>query len=164
MWMSLGVTIAVVALAAGAMRFRSWYRRYRVLQTLGDAQLLRIERGVSMRILMGRAKALPGMNPNRANRTRGDLALTADRCLITSGRGTLADLRPGKGRRFAAVKCPGPGRLVIEGDVPGSDGIAGHYRIDMRIDDAQGWARALSAYVREDGSTVIYGEAPQPAS
>ena len=104
-----------------------------------------------MRVLVQGTRALPGMKASSANRTIGDLVLLADRFVLTTGRGVLADLRTDRGRRFTSVRCTGPGRLVIEGDVPGPNpDKKGLYRVEMILDDAGDWAEVLKPWVRED--------------
>jgi len=151
--MTQSVLIALVAMmVAGALlRLNSWSRRWRYLRTVDPSQILRQNRGVSMRVLVQGTRVLAGMSTRKANRTVGDLVLSRDRFLITSGRGLIADLRDG-GRRFRSVRCTGPGRLVIEGDVPGPDPERpGLYRVELMLQDASEWATALAPWVREGG-------------
>jgi hypothetical protein len=150
------VSIEAVAIVFGgllvigaAMRAASWWQRARVLRSIPADQVVRQARGQSLRVLVHGPTALPGMNPRRANRTTGDLVLTHDRLVITSGRGTLVDLRADRGRRLTSVRCPGPGKLVVEGDSPGPRQTTGLFRIETMIDDAPAWAEALQPYVRQ---------------
>ena len=116
-----------------------------------------------MRVLVHGPNVLPGMNPSRANRTRGDLVLTDDRFLLVSGRGTLADLRPGVGRRFTSVRTTGPGRLIIEGDRPGTQGVSAQFRIEIHSDDAPAWVEALQDFVDAPADGAPVGSFRPPA-
>ncbi|MBW1881469.1 MAG: hypothetical protein JRJ84_24190, partial [Deltaproteobacteria bacterium] len=85
---------------------------------------------------------------------------TDDRFLLTSNRGLLADLGPDRGRRFTSVRCTGPGRLVIEGDVPRGDDARGLYRFELVLGDAPAWAEALAPFVREDEEGQRFARRP----
>jgi hypothetical protein len=61
----------------------------------------------------------------------------------------LTELSPTFGRKFTSVRCTGPQRLVIEGDLPRPNGQLGHFRYELVITDAEGWAEALQPFVRE---------------
>lgn len=150
---AIAIVVGVLVLTGTAMRVASWWNRHRVLRTLPADAVVRQARGQSLRVLVHGPTTLPGMNPRRANRTRGDLVMTADRLVVTSGRGTLVDIRPDRGRRLTSARCPGPGKLVLEGDAPGPRGLTGLFRIETLIDDAPAWAEALQPFVREgDGA------------
>jgi hypothetical protein len=150
MWKPVVLILVALTALAALRRSWGWLLRRRALAGLDPEGVLRLERGVPIRALLYGTPPMLGMNPKRANRLKGDLALTEDRFLLTSSRGLLADLGPEHGRRFTSVRCTGPGRLVIEGDVPRSDGAKGLYRFELVVDDAPGWAEALSPFVRED--------------
>ena len=134
-WEALLVVVAAVVGSGAVMKGWTWWLRQRAIRTIPADAIVRQVRGVSLRIL--------------ANRTTGDLVLTADRFLLSSGRGTLADLRPERGRRFTSVRSTGPGRLVIEGDRPGPQGQAGGFRIELMLADASQWVEALQPFVTE---------------
>ncbi len=153
---AVAIVVGVLLVVGAAMRGWSWWARARVLRTIDAQAIVRQARGQSLRVLVHGPTALPGMNPRRANRTTGDLVLTADRLLVTSGRGTLVDLRPGRGRKLSSVRCPGPGKLVIEGDSPGPRDTMGLFRIETMLDDAPGWAEALQPFVREGSDGARY--------
>lgn len=141
------IVIVAVVVLGGVLQLRSVIVRRRALARLGDAPITRSARGVSMRVLL-QGRAFAGMNPRRANRTRGDLVLTADRCLLSTNRGVIADIGPERGRLFTSARCTGPGRLVIEGDVPRPDGPPTLYRVDITHPDALAWVDALAPFVR----------------
>lgn len=143
------VLVALFGVGVG-LKLLSWWRRQVALSGIEPDQVVKERRGVSMRVLVQGTRALPGMTTNKANRTTGDLVLLADRFVLATGRGAIADLREGRGRRFTSVRCTGPGRLVIEGDVPNPSGNPGLYRVEVMLEDATQWAEALQPWVRED--------------
>jgi len=160
-WEALAIVVGALVAGGAVMRGMSWFTRYRATRAIPTDQLVRDARGVSLRVLVHGPAALPGMNPRRANRTGGDLLLTADRFLLASGRGTLLDLRPERGRRLTSVRCPAPGKLVIEGDRPGARGQPGLFRIEVMLPDAVAWAEALQAFVvAGDGEAMTYAVKP----
>jgi len=141
------VVVFVVLVAAGAaLKGYGWWLRTRVLRALPADGQLRSVRGVTLRVLVRGTRVLPGMSTRRANRTTGDLALTASRFVVTSNRGVLLDLGPGHGRRLTSIRCTGPGKLVIEGDVPRPGATAAPFRIEAFLPDAVAWAEALQGY------------------
>ena len=161
----VAIALAALILIGGALRATSWYRRHLQVRDIDPQSILRERRGVSMKVMVQGTRTLPGMSTSRANRTTGDLILMQDRFLLTSGRGPLADLRPGR-RKFKSVRCTGPGRLVIEGDVPNSgDRPDGLYRVELVVEDANEWAKALEPWVREGGEFVSFapGGPPSPS-
>jgi hypothetical protein len=144
-WSALIVVLVALVAAGAVLRGWSFYRRRRALATLGDAEVLRACHGVSMKVLHN--GAFPGLSKTKALRTRGDLALTHDRFLLTSGRGTLVDLRPGRGIPLSAARCPGPRRLILEGEIGAPTGGPSRYRVELLVDDADAWARELQPFV-----------------
>jgi len=148
-WQALAIVVGALVLGGAVLRGLSWFTRYRAVRTVAAGDIRRAARGVSLRMLVHGRTALPGMNPRRANRTAGDLVLTDDRLLVASGRGTLVDLRRDRGRKLTSARCPGPGKLVIEGDSPGPRGQVGLFRIEVMLPDAPAWAEALQPWVRE---------------
>jgi len=156
--MMQALVIVVVSLTAvgTALQLHGWWQRRRPLREIPSSEILHMARGVSVRVMVQGPTGLPGMKERRGNRTRGDLVLTKDRFLITSRRGTLADIRLANSRLLAAVRCPGPGRLVIEGDVPRDSGRVGLYRFEIVVADADHWVRRLEGFVRADGQIASF--------
>lgn len=147
MLQSILVVVAVLVVGGATLRGLSWARRERVIRAIGPGSVLRIARGVSLRVLVDVPDALPGgMNPARANRTRGDLVLTGDRFVLVSARGILVDARASGPARLSAVRAPGPDRLVLEGETPVLTGAPGRYRVEMIVQDARAWADALHTF------------------
>jgi len=153
--------VAVTALLALRRAWGLWLRR-RSLARLQGVPIVREAHGVTIRALLYGTPPMLGLNPKRTNHLVGDLTLTADRFVLASNRGLLADLGAGFGRRFTSVRCTGPGRLVIEGDVPYPNRERGLYRFELVVDDAAGWAEALSAFVREDASAPPFARGFPP--
>lgn len=149
--MTQALVVVFVALVVGGAVLKgvSWARRRAALSGIDPGGILREHRGVSMRVLVQGTRLLPGMSRKNANRTTGDLVLLADRFVLTSGKGVIADLRADRAQRFSSVRCTGPGRLVIEGKVPTPNGPDGLYRVEMVLEDAKGWAEALRPWVSE---------------
>ncbi len=154
------IIVAVGFLAVGAaMRGWSWWMRERVVRALSDRPLVRSARGVSLRVLSRGARVLPGMTSNRAHRTRGDLLLLDGRFVVASSRGKLLDVSEagtGPGLPVRSIRCPGPGKLVIEGSVPRAEGDPGLFRIETLVPDAVEWARALQPFVTRAGEGPAY--------
>lgn len=146
-WQAVVVVVVAVVGAGAALRGWGWWIRTRLLRRIPADRVTRLRRGVSLRILVQGADALPGMNPRKANRTTGDLALSEDRFLLVSARGLVADMAPAAGRRFTSVRCPGPGKLVMEGRVSRPSGPAGQFRVEVILPDAVEWADALQPFV-----------------
>jgi len=149
MLQSLAVVLAVIIGAGALLKGLSWARRERIVRAVDADSIVRSARGVSLKVLTQGETTLPGMSSSRANRTSGDLILTADRFLIGSARGVLVDIRPGR-RRLASARTTGPGRLVIEGDSPSRSGAPGGFRIELVMEDARAWVEALTPFVTED--------------
>ena len=150
---AVALVVVAVALLGGLRRGWGLWLRRRGLARLAGAPLRRHARGVPVRVMLQGTPLLLGMRPNRRHRLRADLALTTDRFLIATDRGILADLGPSHGRPFASVRCTGPGRLVIEGDLPRADGRKGLFRFEIVVDDAPGWARDLGPFTQPNPSS-----------
>jgi hypothetical protein len=153
------VLVAVTALLALRRGWGLWLRRRSLAQIRG-VPIVREAHGVTIRALLYGTPPMLGLNPKRTNHLVGDLVLTGDRFVLASNRGLLADLGPGRGRRFTSARSTGPGRLVIEGDVPYPDGDKGLYRFELVVDDAADWADALAPFVREDAEGRRFARRP----
>lgn len=141
--------ILLLVLAGTFARGVEWWRRRRGRTRIAPADLVRETRDAGVRIHLFKTRAFHGMRPGKAHAAKADLLLAADRFVLSSNRGVLADVGRGKGRPFRSVRCTGPGRLVIEGDTPRADGTAGLYRFDIAIEEAGSWAAALQPFVAE---------------
>jgi len=156
--MTQAFVIVVVALTAvgTVLQLHGWWQRQRSLRSIPSGEILHMARGVSVRVMVQGPTGMPGIKQRRGNRTRGDLVLTEDRFLITSRRGTLADIRVGTSRLLSSVRCPGPDRLIIEGDVPRAVGRVGLYRFEIVVTDADAWVMRLADFVRDGGQVVSF--------
>lgn len=150
MWAGLAVVLGASIVAGAVLRGLSWGRRQRMIRSIAPEAIVREARGASLRVLVEGATPLAGMSTTKANRTVGDLVVTKDRVLVVCSRGTLVDIRPGRGRPLTSVRAPGPGRLVLEGRVPAADGTTGSFRIELVVDDARRWLEVLAPFVHED--------------
>ena len=127
---------------------------------VGDQPLHRLSRDIGIRIRLRDTRAIHGMDPRKTHLTRGDLAMTEGRLILGSEKGLLLDIREGHGRPITSARCTGPGRLVLEGDIPDSRGDRGLYRFELVIDQASEWAKDLRRFVRaDDNATRIQGSA-----
>lgn len=160
MWNSL-LIVAVLVLAVFAAR-RTWASvlRARAGRLVPPEVRLRAEGNIPIRVLLYRTRSFRGMDPKRVNRTLGDLLLSSDRFVIASNRGVLVDVGPDRGRRFTSARCTGPGRLIIEGEIPNPGQEMGLYRFELSVADAAAWATALEPFVAEPGKGPRYAVRP----
>jgi hypothetical protein len=147
MWKSLiALSLTLFGFGLAVHAWARWNRR-RAVRSVDPATIVRMARDVHIRAAIDRIPAFSGLDPERVNRTRGDLVLARDRFLVATDRGILADVGPDRGRPFTSARCTGPTRLVIEGEVARGDGTSGTYRFEFVVDDAEGWAEALVPFV-----------------
>lgn len=152
---ALGILFVLAVLAVlNLVRWMRTSQRRAAIAALGDAT--RHATDVGIRVVLQRTRAVQGLAPGKAHRLLGDLGVTADRLLLVTDRGALLDLGTGRGLPMAAVRCPGPGRLLLEGEVPSASGPPGLYRFELSLDDAATWAEALRPFVREGGDVTIH--------
>lgn len=141
------VALALVLFAGyAAVKVAGRLRRLAGVRRLPEAAVLRAARGADLTVTLFRTRPFLGMRPGRPHPAHGDLLLTADRLLLATDRGVLADLRVAGPSRLASARCTGPGRLVLEGQVPHPSGPAGLYRIELVVDDAPAWVEALGPF------------------
>ncbi|MBX2803099.1 MAG: hypothetical protein KTR31_35795 [Myxococcales bacterium] len=145
------IVLSALVVAGAGLKGWGWWVRSRALGKLTDVQ--RQQRGVTLRVMVRGTEVLPGMRSGRTHRSTGDVALTSRRFLLVSNRGVLVDVDQERGRTLTSARCPGPGKLVLEGRVPRPDGRHGAYRIEAIVNDAPGWASSLQPFVdpAEDG-------------
>lgn len=137
----LGMLFVLGAAVRGA---GVWARRRR-LAAIPEPE--RAAWDVRVRATVESSTVLPGMKAGKNNVTNADLVVGGGRLLLSSQRGLLVDVGPGHGRPLGAARCTGPGRLVLEGDVPRITGDVAAWRMELAIDDAEGWAEALRPFV-----------------
>jgi hypothetical protein len=140
-------------------RFVQWRIRSAALASVSRDAIQREAYGVHARAFVSGASGFRGISSRYLNRVKIDVVLTADRFLMVSSRGALLDVGLTKGKKFQSVRSTGPQRLVIEGDVPGVS-VAGSYRFELVIEDAQGWARALEPLVEPNADELQFGQIP----
>lgn len=142
---SLQLSMAIVALGVVLIGVLArWWRgraRDRAARLAGGVTPARLARDVSTRLSV--EKSVTG-GPSARGMLVGPahLVLGADRFVVAThhGRVLLIDAaHPGEAR------CPGPRRLVIEGTHPSG---ATRVRVEAVVDDAEGWAAAISALSR----------------
>lgn len=156
-WMPVAILIGLGTLLGAAVRLTSWNRRRKAARSVDGEPIVASARSVTGRVLVQRAGVFRGMTAQRANRTRCDLWLTRERFLLASGRGILLDLRASGGRRLSSVRCTGPGKLVLEGERPASQGPAATFRIELFVHDALEWVQRLSVYVDATKTEHTFG-------
>lgn len=162
MWEALLVVVVILVVVGAGLRFAGWWIRRRGASRIPRGEVVREVRGVTMRVLVQGTRALAGMSTRNANRTRGDLVLGRDRFVLVTNRGVIADVGPEGRRPFTSVRCTGPGRLVIEGDVPQQSGRPGLFRVELPLPDAEEWAAALQPFAQREGRTPRFGRRPKP--
>lgn len=160
-WEAILIVFGGLFIFGAGVKLTRWARREYAIRQIPADEHLRIARGIDIRVLLNGAPPFAGMHPTKLNRTRGDLVLTADQFLLCSGKGILAKLQTNRGRKFTSVRCTGPARLVIEGDVPKASGSLGLYRFELVLPEAQQWADALAPWTR-GGDT--FGSVPRAAA
>jgi len=144
-------------------RLVRWRVRVAALSKIPRESVQREAVGVHARAFVSGASAFKGISSRYLNRVKLDLVLAADRFLMVSGRGILLDVGIGHGRKFQSVRCTGPQRLVIEGDLPGVS-ATGSYRFELVIDDALEWAQALEPLVAPNTEPLRFGQLPLGSS
>ncbi len=147
----LGALFAIGTVVRG---FGVWARRRRLTAI---AEPDRAAYDIRVRATVAASSVLPGMRAGKSNLTSADLVLGGDRVILSSQRGLLVDVGAAHGRRLGSARCTGPGRLVLEGDVPRLSGDAAGWRMELALDDAEGWAEALRPF-------VAAAQAPPPVS
>lgn len=156
-WEPFAIVLGAFVLVGAGVRAYAWWLRERVVRALSDRPFDRIDRGVTLRVMARGSRFFPGMAPNRTHRTRGDLVWQAGRFVITSGRGTLLDIREGSGPTITSVRSPGPQKLVIEGTVPALEGRTGLFRIEAFLADALHWVEDLGPLVSAETAGGPFG-------
>ena len=153
MWQAVLVVFFGVMGLGGVLRLPGLIKRRRVLARIPHRDRLMQAFGLTLRILVKGSGVFPGMNPSKANRTRGDLVLAGRRLLIVCNRGILGDWHLDQARPFRSARCTAPGRLVLIGESPRTQGEPGRYRIEIDgLENALEWASKLHSWVEPDGA------------
>jgi hypothetical protein len=145
-WLAIALLAGTAILAGAAVRGAGAWRRRRGVARIPHADRERSARGVRAGVQVGAGSLFPGMSATRRNVTTLDLVLGRARLIVASERGVLLDLTAGRSRPLDSVRCTGPGRLVLEGGAPRIDGTRTGWRMEIAIDDAEGWAAALAPF------------------
>ena len=149
----LAALIVAAFLIGTAARANQWAVRRRGLSRMAGEPIRRIERGIDLRVLVSGNRRYAGLNPKKRNRTRGDLAISDTRVVLTSARGVILDATL-TSSGITSARTTGPGRLVIEGALPRtSSGPGAQYRIETVVEDAEGWTEALRPWVTSEPTT-----------
>lgn len=157
-FMDTAIALALVLFGGfGLVKVAGRVRRWRGRRRLGPAPLVRERRGVDLRITLWRTRGWLGLEPGRAHPARADLLLAADRFVVASDLGVLADVTPGGPIPLRSARCTGPSRLVLEGDVPGVTEAVGRWRMELVLDDAPAWTGALARFVTPDADGPRFG-------
>ncbi|MCO4744979.1 MAG: hypothetical protein KC912_09340 [Proteobacteria bacterium] len=160
MFKAVVVVIVAMTLLGMARQGFGWWRRERVMRSLDTDALLRSTRSVTVRVLVTGVKSWRGLDARRRTGVRADLVLTDERFLVISDRGVLLDATA-ETSPLQSARCTGPGRLVLEGSVGRADGM---FRLEMVLDDAQGWAADLREFVSAEGGQRFTSFEAKPAS
>lgn len=161
-WEPWVIVLSAFLLLGAGIRGWAWWHRERVIRALSSRPFDRIERSVTLRVMARGSRLFPGMAPNRTHRSRGDLVLQDGRFVVTSGRGTLIDVKKGVGPTLTSVRSPGPNKLVIEGTVPALEGRGGVFRVEAFLPEPMGWVRALQDLVAPDVERPFGLQPPPP--
>jgi hypothetical protein len=141
LWHAFLIALASLSVFNGGLRLlRRRRRRAGARLPDGDPEQRRAE-GLPARIFSDRS--LPGgPKAGGINRDRADLLLGQRTVVLSTGDGRILDLGPGLS---AEARCVGPKRLVLEADH--RSGRA-RLRVELLVDDAEGWARDIQARIR----------------
>ena len=135
------IVVLVVLTILGAVRTGlKRLVRERMWKQLESEPLRRVTRHVWVWVLVTGTPRWLGFDARRRSRVKADLFLLEDRFVLSSEAGVLVDVQAG-GSQLRSIRCTGPGRLVMEGPVRGSEGM---FRLEVVLADAQGWARDLA--------------------
>ena len=114
-----------------------------------DEIVLQINR-VPIRAMSYGTASVMGLDPKRAVRLTGRMALSKDRFVLITDQGRFADIRSDQKRLLTSARCTAPGRLVIEGTIPQAGSAPGVYRLELLFEQATEWALALQPFVDAD--------------
>ena len=140
-------------------RLVQWRIRSVARSAIPESDIIRSSYGVPARAFVSGTPSFKGISSKHLNRFKLDMVLSERQFLVVSNRGTLIDLAEGRGVKFRSVRCTGPQRLVIEGDLPGIS-TAGEYRFELVLEDAQAWASALGVWVEPSNESGPFGQLP----
>ncbi len=130
--------LMTVLITIGAVRRGLAQTRSRKAGALPDGEeAVREAADISTRYFV--EQTLAGRRPGRTHRSPwGRLVLSQERARVAAGAGLLVEVTPERG---GEARCVGPRRLVIEGRHTRGTRV----RVEMLVDDAEGWAQHISA-------------------
>ena len=114
-----------------------------------DEILLQVNRVPIRAMSYGTAPVL-GLDPKRAVRMTGRMALSNERFVLMTDQGRFTDIRVDQKRLLTSARCTAPGRLVLEGTIPQAGKKPGVYRLEILFAQATEWAVALQPFVDKD--------------
>ena len=165
MWLSIAGMVGGLLVLGAGIRGLAWLRRTRARRWVEAADVVLEAHAISARVLCQGRPLLPSMRSDRANRTIVDLIRTDEKLLISSSRGPLLFLEVGGEQKITSARAPGPGRLVVEGNVPPQKNVesvssthVGSYRLEFVVPDAQAWVAALEPFVSDDNGGFSVGQ------
>ena len=126
-----------------------------------DEILLQVNR-VPIRAMSYGTAPVMGLDPKRAVRLTGRMALSKERFVLITDQGRFADIRVDQKRLLTSARCTAPGRLVLEGTIPQAGKAPGVYRLELMFEQATEWALALQPFV--DAEAPKYGVMPPTMS
>jgi len=154
LWVTLALVGGIVLAGAGLRIYGALVRR-RAVAMLPDGAT--VVRGFTMRVMARGRHGLPGIAGGRTHRTTGDLGYTEDRFVLGSNRGVLVDLRSDGGRFLTSVRTTAPGKIVIEGEMPGASGPVGTFRFELGIAEPGRIVADLQRFVRAPEGRPAFG-------
>ncbi|MCB9663172.1 MAG: hypothetical protein H6732_03595 [Alphaproteobacteria bacterium] len=162
--MTGSIVVALLVVVSGGLalvKLTGRWRRRRGRALLRGEPPVREAHDVDGRVHLFRTPPWHGMLPGRAHPVRVDLLLAASRVVLASDQGVLAEVTTATARPLKSARCTGPRRLVVEGEVVLAGKPPGLWRLELLLDDAEGWAHALRPFVADDGGGYgTWGERP----
>ena len=142
--------VALVILLVLFIRTARIRKRNLSIPLLGEETALIEMNRVPIRAMSFGTTNVMGLDPKRAVRMTGRMAVSHKRFVLLTDQGRFADVRVDEGRKLTSVRCTAPGRLVIEGTIPQVGKTPGVYRLEVLFEAAGEWAIALQPFVDPD--------------
>ena len=147
-WFLVATLVALAGLLAGLLA-AGRLRRRSIFAEVAQGQATKAAHAVTCGLLVHGTRKLLGFEPNAVHHLQVDLVLAPARFGVVCDRGLLVDARI-DGARLTSARCTGPGRLVVEGDVPSPHAVVPKFRLELTLPDAEGWATALAPWCKGD--------------
>jgi len=126
-------------------------RAFHAVELLPDTEVEMSANGFPIRAMAFGTASVLGLDPKRAARLTGRMALSASRFVLMTEKGRFTQIDRGQERLLTSARCTAPGRLVIEGTIPQTGRQPGVYRLEAMLADAEAWAVALQPFVDPKG-------------